>query len=117
MDMKQSMAGDNEAHFVFVVPVFAPELCQHRFEARRFGIDIDHIGGYITAAGLQLIDLFGIRRQNLFCRRVVANGVAGWPSLVIDAESCQVLSDRPFVAERLIVIGYPHKSHHSIPKN
>src|ERR671918_465796 len=34
VNVKQSSARDNESHFIFVVPVFAIEFCEHRIETR-----------------------------------------------------------------------------------
>src|SRR5712692_7436312 len=66
MDMEQSMPGDYEPYFVFVMPVFAIELCQHRVDPRRFGAHINHVSRDVTTASFQLFDLFRICAQDLF---------------------------------------------------
>src|SRR6185295_9584986 len=50
VNMKESMARDDEAHLVFVMPVFTTKFPEHRFEPRRVGTNIDYISRYIAAS-------------------------------------------------------------------
>src|SRR5690242_2806108 len=50
MNMKQAAPGDDEAHFVFIVPVLALESRQHRIEPRCLRCNVDYISSHITAA-------------------------------------------------------------------
>src|SRR5258708_8634781 len=45
VNMKQTAAADNKPHFVFVVPMLAAELSQHRIDPRRSLISVDPIAG------------------------------------------------------------------------
>ena len=52
VNMKQTMTGDDESHFVFVVPVFAIEFREHLVKSGCCGTDVDHISSDVTAANL-----------------------------------------------------------------
>src|SRR5262245_49540504 len=68
MDVKQAPSLDDEAYFVFIVPVFGVEPDQHRLEARCGGVDVDDVRRDVPAPCLQLVNLPGIRTEQLFRR-------------------------------------------------
>src|SRR5260221_3401812 len=49
MNMKQATAFNNEAHFIFIVPVFTVEAIQHGIESWRSWQHIDHVSGDVAA--------------------------------------------------------------------
>jgi len=49
VNVKDAVAGDDEAHFVFVVPVFAIEFGEHLVETRCCRVDVDDVGSHVTA--------------------------------------------------------------------
>ena len=54
------------ADLVFIVPVLELNRASIAVEAWRGGIDIDDVGRDVAAARLQLVDLPGIRAEQLF---------------------------------------------------
>src|SRR5436853_5745240 len=50
MNVKQAAPGDDEAHFVFIMPVLALEARQHRIETRRLRSNVNHVDSHIAAA-------------------------------------------------------------------
>src|SRR6266446_7049989 len=69
-NVEQSVARDYESHLVFVMPVFTIKLRQHFIQPGRVGPNINHVGCDVAAAGFQLVDLPGIRLEDLFRRRI-----------------------------------------------
>src|SRR6185503_17415927 len=57
VNVKKTVTGNDESHFVLVVPVLAIKLRQHCIETRCGGTDVDHVGSYVTSALLQSLDL------------------------------------------------------------
>src|ERR1700730_102557 len=98
MDVKQSVARDDEPHFVFAMPMFTIKLREHCVEPGRLRINVDHVCGDITTLSFQLFDLFRVGAQHLLRRRVRRDVMLGPPLLVIDAARRQVISDCLLVA-------------------
>ena len=63
MNVEHASPFDDEAHLVFVMPVLAVELRQHRFEVGRLWPDVDYVGRPIAAAGLERLDLPAVGRE------------------------------------------------------
>jgi len=66
MNMKHSVTVNDESHFVFFMQMFAAEFREHGIEAGSLPRDVDHIGGYVSTSRLELVDLFGVCRENFF---------------------------------------------------
>ncbi len=64
MNVKQAAAVDDEADFVFVVPVLGIEPGQHAVEAGRVRLHVDDVGGDVAAARFELVDLPGVGGEN-----------------------------------------------------
>src|SRR5262245_40461156 len=56
MNVEQATALDDEADFVFVVPVLAVELVEHDVEVGGVRIDVDHVCRHVPASRFQLVD-------------------------------------------------------------
>ena len=82
--MKQSVTGDCEPYFIFVVPVFAIELRQHALKTSRVWGDIDYVCGDVATASFQLFNFVGISAKNFFCCSIGGNRIAGLPSFIFD---------------------------------
>ena len=95
---------NDEPHFVFIVPVFALESRQHGFESRRLRIDINYVGGHITAARFQAVDLCGIGRKNLISRRLRRHRARCVPTFISDAEARKISSDLVQVVKRAVLV-------------
>src|SRR6266704_6417970 len=98
MDVKQSVARDDEPHFVFVMPMFTIKLCEHRVKAGRLRINVDDIRGDISTLSFQLFDLFRVGAQHFLRWRLRRNVMLGSPLLIMDAATRQVISDLLLVA-------------------
>ena len=93
MNVKHSVTGNDEPNFVFIVKMFAAEFRQHRVESRGLCGNVDHIGGDVTAAGPELVDLRGIGGKDFFLRRIGTGWMRGLPDFVINADAGQMFDD------------------------
>ena len=59
-DMKEPTALQDEADFVFVMPVFAIELCEHSVESGCLRCDVDDVCRDISASPLEFFDLLRV---------------------------------------------------------
>ena len=76
MNVKQSVARDDESHFVFVVPVFAIEFRKHCVKPGCFGANINQIGRDVTAAAVQFFDFLGVSAEDFVCRRIIGDRIS-----------------------------------------
>ena len=77
VDVEQAAAFDDEADFVFVVPVLAVERASI---ASRFGVSgrhVDHVGRHVAAARLELVDLAGVGGEHASGGAPAGSGVSG----------------------------------------
>jgi len=87
MDVKHAASVDDEADLVFVVPVFAIELRQHRFQSRCQRVHIDYIRGYVSASRFEGFNLARVSSKDLLGRRVGSNFAQTSPIVVIDPDA------------------------------
>ena len=66
VNVKHSPAMKDEAHCVFIVPVFTPESRQHGFQVRCRGTHINYVCSGVASLLLQVFDLLAVDRQNPF---------------------------------------------------
>src|SRR5215472_10335047 len=111
MNVKQSVAGDDEAHLVFIVPVLATELRQHRLQTGCSRLDIDHIGGDIAATNFQRLDLLSVCAQDLVAWRIKSHRMCRSPPFIIDADTPEVGSDLIIIAQGPIIIADCYQRH------
>src|SRR5262249_19209005 len=75
MDVKQTASFNDEANFVFIMPVLRVEAVEHCVEARSRWRNVDHVGGDVAALGFETIDFRGIGGENFSggsaCRELV----------------------------------------------
>jgi hypothetical protein len=76
MNVKQSVARDDESHLVFIMPVFPVEFRKHRVKPGCFGANIDHIGRDVTAAAVQFCDFLRIGAEDFICRRIFGDRIS-----------------------------------------
>src|SRR6266851_2042831 len=114
-DVKKSATMNDEAHFVFVVPVFATELGQHGFQVRGLRCDINHIRRDITAVPLKLFDFGAVRRENLFRCCIVLDSMCRFPAFVLDSDVREVRGDAFLVVQSPVLVWYSDNRHMCSP--
>src|SRR5207253_744968 len=110
-DVKQSPTVNDEAHFIFIVPVLAIELSQHRLQAWGLGFHINHIRRDIATMHLELVYFRAISRKDFFGRCVGFDSVRRLPPFVIDSDARQVCGNSCWVTQSPIFIRYPDDRH------
>ena len=63
--MEKSTALDDESHLVFIVPMLAIKLRQHRFQLRSFGFDIDYIRSSVGPTCFEPVNFLRVGGKNL----------------------------------------------------
>src|SRR5947208_2568350 len=90
MNVEQAAPGDDVADFVLVVAMLDVEFGQHGVESGRARVHIDHVGGHVPTALLQLLDLWHVGLQNLLGGGIIGEARRNWPALVLDADTREV---------------------------
>src|SRR2546421_9960425 len=63
-NVKQAASANREAHFVFIMPVFAVESGQHLIQSGSKGVDVDNVNTGISSLLFYTLDLLRISREN-----------------------------------------------------
>src|ERR1043166_605257 len=92
MDVKQAAALDDEADFVFIVPMLAVEAVKHGFEAGRRGRNVNDVGGDVTALGFEAIDFRSVSGEDFGGGSAGREFMRRLPSFVSDANSAEVVA-------------------------
>src|SRR5262249_31944909 len=111
MNMKYAATGNDEADFVFIVPVLAIESCQHGFKVRSLWTNVNHVRSHKAAALFQLFYFIAVCGENIFRRCVGFDSVRRLPAFVIDSNACEVGSYGSRSVQGTILIRYSDDGH------
>ena len=93
VNMEKAVARNDEPDFVFVVPVFAIESCQHFLQSRRVWTYVHNVCRYVTAGSFQLLNLIRISFEYVFRRGVGSHTFTCRPTLVVDPQFHQTIAN------------------------
>src|SRR6266550_802256 len=111
MDVEQAAPANDEAHFVFVVPVLHVEFREHGVEAGGGGGDVDDIRGHVAAARLELCDLGRVGLQDGFRRSIDRHALLSRPVLIIDLQRLEVTRHLVLIGDRPLLRGASYGCH------
>src|SRR5215470_3271450 len=111
MNMKYAATGNDEADFVFIMPVLAIESRQHGFKVRSLGTNVNHVRGDIADALFQLFYFSAVCGEDIFRRCVGFDSVRGLPTLVVNSDACEVGSNGSRGVQGAILIRYSDDGH------
>ena len=107
---ENAAARKNETDFIFGVSVFLVKAGEHGVQVGRLWMHIDDVRRPVATTPLQFFNLDSIRREHVLGRSIRSHA-RKVPMLVFNAQPRQVIADRGFVFDDLVVCGKTKDSH------